>query len=1083
MRKLIYINILFYLVFNSIFAQDKAIVEPTFSPNGYFEKVFDNYENSYQLKDLLVGAKTKVGQETTSSELITCDSGFFDLYFETGSGMEDETNSSHNARRAVVCKVFKDISNFINSPLKNNGNTTKVKIWIRNISNINGVPSNAAGLATSFYTMISNTTIGGIIDNEIWKTIQSGKDSYKFTALPIRSTTESINGPINFYHGLVALRFDGINWNIDLNSNAQNQQQDLYTVVLHEVTHALGFNSLLNTNGTSLLGNSYKYFSRYDTFLKDHTQNYSLITNDNMCGSMYNYSFNTNLSNTVFSPNTLDCNNPNTNCNTSIFFSGINTTPVYTPNCFRPSSSLSHFEDLCTSPSHAANSYFVMSKSSSTGSNSYYTKRYLKPEERNALIDIGYSLNLVYGDNSTVQNSYYDYGGTIDNGNNVVGFNDGITEDGIYNYIVYTNEFISINNILANDYNAIGFECLEVINDASATIFPTFGDSSTSVSFKSLNSGLRLLRYIPINSEGEKGNITYIYVYIYDNNECATNTPNDLVKNGKFNQYSSTPNNLGQIARACGWQNISIATYSTSPDYFNALALPQTGVSIPCNKLGYEDDIQNTEKAYAGMLIIEKSGLGNQFETIKTKLDTPLQANTTYQLSFDVSLAENVSTNVVKFQAFLSNTNIVMNDEGSIPIPLNQLNMLFTNPTFTTVTNGWERISFIIPSRPVAGEEYLYLGGLYNVDFLRKPPVSLVNNCNGYNFNGPGFSANGWSYYYIDNVSLIVKDEVELDLPNELCTNEILHNLDNFVILNPFNGTFSGNGVGYNNGVFSFNSSIAGLGNHTITFTYQLNGTTYTLTDIINVTNTNAISPLFDNIQPICSGENIDPLPTTSLNGITGSWSPSLNNTISTTYLFTPFANQCATSSTLTIEVLPANDPSCNSNPCLPNLTLSTIENNSTIIYKRANWIEANASYVVDVNKNVTMKAGDYIVFNTDSHLKAGSEVTALIEVCTPTSKNSNIETIEKVILEEAILNESIVLFPNPTSDRLTIASDNVAMNSVIITAMDGKIIYTNNSVNNSKLELNTSSFQAGVYIVNITTKNGTGFIKKLVKN
>jgi hypothetical protein len=50
-------------------------------------------------------------------------------------------------------------------------------------------------------------------------------------------------------------------------------------------------------------------------------------------------------------------------------------------------------------------------------------------------------------------------------------------------------------------------------------------------------------------------------------------------------------------------------------------------------------------------------------------------------------------------------------------------------------------------------------------------------------------------------------------------------------------------------------------------------------------------------------------LPTTSLNGITGTWAPALNNTNSTTYTFTPTAGQCATITTLTIIVNPKPGP------------------------------------------------------------------------------------------------------------------------------------------------------------------------------
>jgi gliding motility-associated-like protein len=45
------------------------------------------------------------------------------------------------------------------------------------------------------------------------------------------------------------------------------------------------------------------------------------------------------------------------------------------------------------------------------------------------------------------------------------------------------------------------------------------------------------------------------------------------------------------------------------------------------------------------------------------------------------------------------------------------------------------------------------------------------------------------------------------------------------------------------------------------------------------------------------------PLPTASLNGISGSWSPALNNTTTTTYTFTPTNGQCAIPVTMTITV------------------------------------------------------------------------------------------------------------------------------------------------------------------------------------
>ena len=99
--------------------------------------------------------------------------------------------------------------------------------------------------------------------------------------------------------------------------------------------------------------------------------------------------------------------------------------------------------------------------------------------------------------------------------------------------------------------------------------------------------------------------------------------------------------------------------------------------------------------------------------------------------------------------------------------------------------------------------------------------------------------------------------------------------------------------------------------NNTATTTYTFTpaagqcATTATLTITVNP----SITPTFAAVAPICSGAALAPLPTTSIEGITGTWAPALNNTATTTYTFTPAAGQCATTATLTITVNPKVTP------------------------------------------------------------------------------------------------------------------------------------------------------------------------------
>lgn len=77
----------------------------------------------------------------------------------------------------------------------------------------------------------------------------------------------------------------------------------------------------------------------------------------------------------------------------------------------------------------------------------------------------------------------------------------------------------------------------------------------------------------------------------------------------------------------------------------------------------------------------------------------------------------------------------------------------------------------------------------------------------------------------------------------------------------------------------------------------------------INIIVNPSITASFTQVSDICSGATLSSLPTTSDNGITGTWSPILNNVATTTYTFTPDTGQCATTATMTINVNPSITP------------------------------------------------------------------------------------------------------------------------------------------------------------------------------
>jgi gliding motility-associated-like protein len=105
------------------------------------------------------------------------------------------------------------------------------------------------------------------------------------------------------------------------------------------------------------------------------------------------------------------------------------------------------------------------------------------------------------------------------------------------------------------------------------------------------------------------------------------------------------------------------------------------------------------------------------------------------------------------------------------------------------------------------------------------------------------------------------------------------------------------------------------------------------LSKTVVITVTPRITPTFNAINSICAGATLSALPTTSTNSVTGTWSPALNNLVTTTYTFTPASGQCVANGTLTITVNPIATPTFTAvSPVCSGATLAalpTTSNNS----------------------------------------------------------------------------------------------------------------------------------------------------------
>jgi hypothetical protein len=823
-------------------------IQKQFTTNGMFDTVADHYGNKYALKDLRLGSNKAFKKntqplntapppkgynpsQTNSIPTQSCVAGKFDLYFDPSGFFNNNTTA-----QTALCDVFKDISAFIVSSLPG---TVRINILCGSTPNTPGLLGQAAPIFVYPNSPVSANP--GVVYNQIQKALIMGIDP--FANLPINI----FPGANNFYYGYVNAN-PNVPWDFSTSTAIGATNQDFYSTMLHEITHSLGFMSLISSTGVSQFGALNNYYDPFDKFLYD-MNNQPLLAATNCAGSDLAFQGPA----TKINPGSCSGSGQNnTNCSIAAKYLGSATSTVYTPNCWEQGSSLSHFEDICTYPTGFTppggctaspgnnDAYFAMSNAGAIGPCG--VKRFLRDEERKVLCDLGYGTLGSYSSMNYGGTSHTYPGGSC-NGMSVYGIDDGYSGN-IFTIVSGAgNSVVSINigtDVTANDVGSPQVICAPEVVYGNATISSFVSNTSFNVNANSPGIGVVLLKYYPYDTGTSTfGNVTYIYVFFLPGN-CSPPNPCDMIQNGGFENISSG---------SCGIANFGTgpvvscwSAYDGNPDLLaRGCTTQQFGSTGPFN-LGTNtygtnpiiDSYNGTPNDHVAEIGAQPYMSPNPWaQAWKNNLSSSLIPGTTYEVSFWVfnysgirynppyimsgSFNPNQSPAVI---SIASSANYAVSGTG-YPSGLNWI-CDFTIPYVTDPSGKpfWQYVQ----------QTFVFSGTPHSTFFIGVdgPKTAALGYLSGMN---DGVTC------FIDDVSLkALPTPVSFVIPQaNTCGNSSILNLGQYVNNAP--GVFSGTGVTLSGGQYDFNASnTLPAGNYPIQFVYTApNGCQITLSQNVLV--------------------------------------------------------------------------------------------------------------------------------------------------------------------------------------------------------------------------------------------------------
>ncbi|MCX6231360.1 MAG: T9SS type A sorting domain-containing protein [Bacteroidetes bacterium] len=216
---------------------------------------------------------------------------------------------------------------------------------------------------------------------------------------------------------------------------------------------------------------------------------------------------------------------------------------------------------------------------------------------------------------------------------------------------------------------------------------------------------------------------------------------------------------------------------------------------------------------------------------------------------------------------------------------------------------------------------------------------------------------------------------------------------------------------------------------------------------------------LFTQAMPICSGANLSALPATSINGVTGTWSPAINNTQTTTYTFMADSGQCAIDTSMTIVVNPIpNAPTGSSLQTL--ITGSTIAD-LVVSGTAIKWYSTATGGVSLSSNTILVNGTHYYASQTLGSCESPNRLEVLVTI--------------NVGIEDFYF-EKFSCFPNPVNNILSI-SNGFKINRIKLFNVLGQQVLER-EINNIETKIDLTSVPKGTYIIEILTMQAIKRVK-----